>query len=485
MSHQVGRLPWVYPALCVLGILAFGLLSEKIPINEGLGYHADSWATRLRDLSDLLQGKASLNDLQHILPTLLIGLLFKAVHFVPNNKEIVATCAVFYTVCYAAIIYFWRALCAHLDIDARGELLGLCALVLNGTLKNNFFYPTMVYDGFFYALSMAMVYFWHRKNTLAQFGVILAALLTHQMALMTYAVLFAFPAQETPADQARPRRSARADLWLTAALVLATVLVMTQADLHVFRYMNYRKLTGNPFMALSIFIAGCYLALAFYPIVRRGPVALALRAVTANTALRLGAVGVAYVAVNLLLKRLAAPGEQLFTLAEALVYFVWLPAFDAPGLFLITKLTNFGPLVILLAWRWRQAADLAARLGPGGLLTLIVIVYRCFDTEFRHLPDAWAFMVPLAVLACQDMLDQNRMLFFVFISCLLSKVWMPYGLNHPDWYFWNYGSFTSTETGYAIQLLAAVLCLLFFLIVFRFPPETDRKTAAMHTGDAV
>lgn len=462
-----------YPALVFMFLLCYGVFSEKIPINGGLGYHASSWAERVAHPEDVLQGKASLYELQHMLPAFLLGMVFKLTHLPASPRNIVAACAALSAICSLLALLFWRSICKTLSIGPAGEVLGACALCLNGMTKNVLFYPTMTYDAAFFALAAGMVRYWLTGGFVGQCVVFVLSQLVNPLAMLTSLPLMMFPvSRDTP--PCRPL-SWRWAAPLTAAITAAFFVMMLMADINAFRQLNYRKISGNPFAWASIAVALAYCVLAVYPLVRTNPVRCVLQALNRRSLFRLGVAAILLLGVGHALRHLSNGAMNDWSLTQVLRYFLWLPVFDLPGYFLINKLVSFGPICLLAAFRWRAVVEGMASFGAGGIVALGISLLRCLDSEFRHLADIFVLMTPFVVLAWHRDLDAKRLTAFGLASLVFSKFWLPMAKDFPEYYFWGYGSLYSSTTGYLWQAAASLILLAVFWPLFG---RSDRRTAA-------
>ena len=273
-----------------------------------------------------------------------------------------------------------------------------------------------------------------------------------------------------PALRRDPKAGALPAAWaalLAAAVTLAFFVVMLQADLDAFRLINYRKITGNPLAWASIAVALAYCALAAYPLLKINPFSCALKALDRASLARLAVTAALVLGVGAALRHLSNGVASDWSLTQVLRYFLWLPAFDLPGYFLINKLVSFGPVCVLAAFRWRAVVNAAASFGAGGIVALGISLVRCLDSEFRHLADVFALLVPFVVLAWRDDMNAKRLVVFLLASLVFSKFWLPMAKDFPEYYFWSYGSFFSSTAGYIWQTAASLVLVAVLWPVFR------------------
>lgn len=465
-----------YPYLVFALLLLYGLCSEKIPLNEGLGWHNTEVAARVTDISPLWKGELPAYTFKHILPVVTLHYIFKVFGMQPLAKEIVPACIVLNCVCIFGMLLLWKRIVARLDITWPGELAGAMALTLNGMVKFLMFYPSMVYDGPVYFCGMLICWLWLNSRQLLLFLLAVLGLVINELVVISSLILFIFPCPSAAVTIPAERRLSP---WLTGTLLTLFAIgygaFMASIDLTHFTMVNCTKMTGNDLMYLSIFVVMFYLVVALTDVFQAAPGLVPRR--LGPVVWRAVAGLIVFAGGNKLIFALSSGFVHPMSVFPAMLYYyVGNATYDAPGYFFVIKLVSFGPLVVLAALYWRRFVDTVIRFGPGLALMLVAGVFRALETESRHYLEIFPLLMPFIVLACQPYLTNRRLLYFFLVSILFSKLWAPLALDFPEYYFWGFGSFFSSFRGYLVQLVATLFCVLFTCLVFR-DETTDRGPA--------
>lgn len=447
-----------YKYVYVVLLLLFSFASEKIPVQDGLGFHADQFASRVADFSVYFDKQATRDELHHAFPVVVLGVALKLLQLDSTNKNILMLCIVFSVVCSFFVLVYWGMICRTCNIGALGEVFGAIAISVNAFMKHIVFYPSMIYDIFFMLISFAFIHAWIARRKAVQTIFVGMAMVSHPLALTTFLPLYLFP------SGLNPRRheysvSPGTSLLFASALFFAVVFYMHMSDISVFRMMNIRKIDDGAWSVVSLVCAAGFTAVASYRLFLCNLARDVLDQFDCGLLLR--AIGIAslIVLINMALGVVSKGVVDVHPLSgfNIVNYFFWLPVYDLPLNFLFNKVSCFGPIVVVAMFYWGRILRVASSFGAGILLVFAVSVFRCLDTEMRHMQDVFACLLPFVVLAVQPMLSASRLLIFFVISFAVSRLWMSFNGDFPRYYFWNYGSFFSDEYGYYINVV--VFCV--------------------------
>jgi hypothetical protein len=501
-SRLNGGLTLLAIVLALVGLIE----ADRLGWNSGLGYDGTVYASVAVDFPGTLAGhkvveppgggpdttpthvtppKGVLDGyyVKRILPSGLVYATDRALGLRPSPHTLVRVFAWWTVLMVGLAALLWCMTADHLGFGLEQKLLGWMALILNfAALKASAWSPITT-DIFAYAEGAALLYFWTRSRRLGLVLTTIAGAFTWPTILLAGAILIAFPGPWRPsAAPVRGHATARWTIGVGALLgVVTTVLIVKWRS---------AVMTGAPFSATTLHdlapwgshlfgvgavLAGifvCWAACAFLP----GLVQLA--PVRAPVTPAVG-VAVAVVAVVLIAQHVLA--RQPALLSETALFKESLPFSAAfPGLFAVTLIGYYGPLLVLGAWRWRSLRDTLTAWGPGAALMVAGVVATALLVEARKALPLYPLVIPLMVLALGEL--RGRWLFlagFATVSLAGSRIWFHIGYfpftggaalrSFPaEGFFMATGIWTSWQM-YLAQLGAIVLGGAILVALFRRP----------------
>lgn len=156
-------------------------------------------------------------------------------------------------------------------------------------------------------------------------------------------------------------------------------------------------------------------------------------------------------------------------------------AFAYPAVFLVAHVIYFGPVTLLVVWKWRDILGVMRdRLGLLGMVLVFSFLPWSISSESRAIINYFPLaVVGLAITVEERLLTRRNLFLFGAVSLVSSKFWFP--LNHrmfekyvpfevtiPNFqrYFMNFGVFFTNKT-YAINLAVAVCLGIAMAAIFR------------------
>jgi len=149
----------------------------------------------------------------------------------------------------------------------------------------------------------------------------------------------------------------------------------------------------------------------------------------------------------------------------------------------------FGPVFLVALLHWRRVAAWAARLGPGAVFALGLLVAFAAGSQSRQ----WNHLVPLLVIATLVVTNERwtapRAVGFALLTLAWSKVWLTIGYDRPlkfhefpnQRYFMNLGPYAS-DTMYIVHLGAALITAVALVLLLRAAGTSTRTSGSATAG---
>jgi hypothetical protein len=334
---------------------------------------------------------------------------------------------------FALIAWCWCGIARELDISSRGKWLGVVGFFSNWlSLKYIFFLPVLT-DFAAYALEVLMLYCYLRRATTCLYGVTLLGAFTWPLCLPVGALLLVFPRREAGQKEDKvPRRYGH--LVCGSLLTLAVLMGLRSNMLIYFRLENMDRFCGvighieaEPIRFagwLSLGLCGIYLWWGSCQLLnsdRFFSFAYLLKPSRLRTA---GMVLLFWAAVKVVQHYCSIPDPT----ATNLIGFMKQTAYNAvakPGVFLVTHVAFYGPLILLALFLWKPISRLVNDQSPGLALALLMGLLLSLNSQSRFIVNLVAMLIPFIVKATDALAWDLRQYGFLGVLCLLgSKVWL-------------------------------------------------------------
>jgi hypothetical protein len=411
-------------------ILLYGLAAirfgELIPVRHGLGWDGAVYARITADFRhEVFEERLDGYRIQRVLPCAIVhyGLLAAGL----STKEDANVIRGFQVLNLALLVlgvYLWDSIAAMQRLGRRGRWLGFVSLFGSyAVLKMTFYYPVLT-DTAALVIGMAMVHAYLAEKPLFLWLLAVAGAFIWPTTLYMAVPLLVFPHEAAPpAGGVRP---------LPLALYAAPAVVVAAAILY-YHYVRGRLVenvapTWEATVPLAVACVLVYLAAAFRWLVDREVVERLLRPLR-ETTLRAVLLAVAAVAVVKAITHfwlVPLPGGDVQP-SQAMKT-EWLLSIAKPGIFLVSHVVYFGPIVLAAVAFWPRVAAVLRSWGLGPVLAALVGLMLSVTSESRHL---LAF-VPLLFIATVQALEAVRLpkglaSAFVVATLVLSRFWLPLG----------------------------------------------------------
>lgn len=406
--------------LVLLACLAY---RELIPTGGGLG--ADGltygrWVMTWR--MEQLWTELSPYRIQRTLPFIAVHYGMRALGVELNPTNVIHTFTAINVACITAAVYLWCRTATHLDLGTRQKWIGFALLVLSySSTKFTAYYPVLT-DRPALLLGSLLLWAYVERRAIVIAVATLVSGFTWPVLAILGAILFAFPRPlhgDAPPQRAMPG-------WLPTGLAgLAAFAVIPARAWSMMKPPTVPVEPLEAWMPLSLALAGLFLYLGLRPLLAsptlwgcqwrrhllapRPWIALALAITPTLIAAWLGS------------GRASSLGGARY--AQSIAYF----ATAQPGVFALAHVLTFGPLLILIPWRWSRMSQQIITLGPGFTLVIAATIIQALDSESRHLVHAlpWVALV-LAATVGNRPLGATAWTTLLVATAILTRVWMRY-----------------------------------------------------------
>lgn len=444
--------------------LAQAFYSEKIPVNNGLGWDGTIYAEMAKNFytAVFVEGVPDLR-LQKMLPSAVVHYSCRLTGVHLSDRNIIKAFSILDAVLLALSAYLWCRIGVVLGISLGGKGLGLVALFCNyGLLKHAFYYPVLP-DMAGFCLGILLLYAYLTRQSWLLYLATLISCFSWPAGLVTGAFMILFPREQEVDDHPQPHRYS---MHLILAVLLAAGLVWQARSLV---RSGYRLQYGadQPIVALlklSYLVCFVYVTAVVAALLNWDKL---FRVSYLVQRLRHPGfyVGLAFLVLTAKLPSLLSNGEPVS--GNNLLNIFIFESIAKPGVFLIAHINYFGPILLLALFLWRPVCRLIHQHGVGLTLSLTFAAINCIDTESRHLISYFPLLVPFVVKAI-DRLDWQRTPYIIFAVCslLMSKIWLTINPLPADqlflefpWqlYFMSVGPWMSGQM-YLAQGAAVIVC---------------------------
>lgn len=478
--------------LCLLTLLIGILLtifSERIPIDQGLGYDGMEYGQWAMHFDQVVRGEIPVTPYRvvRILPSAVAWsvMTILGVNKIPEN--VIRFFQIYNLMLLSLGAFAWGCVADAIKLRQQGKVLGYLGLFCNYlVLKYNFYYPVLT-DVTGYVGILCIIWAYLKNRPILLFLSTLAGSFSWPTICIYGGLLLVFPRQNKPLGVTRSS-IARAPVLIVALLYL---------------YFSLRPgVVTPPYHPLSVAIVCLYLGGAAWFLFSDSWYLSLKHLFGSCSIIRLG-LGLAGAVVYIAGKGLAAdqPPDSFFGLSTLDMFAVYVRGICVPlstrlpGEFLVAHVLYFGPMLLLTACLTRQAAAEAGRFGFGYLLCVAAACLHGIMPLSRQVLAGYPFIVIVTVLTLERYeLNKAFVVCFTFVSLFVSKVWLlvnseadpkTAGTIHDKAFAWAPGfSFDRfiSSTGrwmsadwYAVQ--AAFLLGLFILYYWYFHAPTASKSS--------
>jgi len=471
----------------IVGFVQF-LVGERITSNDGLGFDGDGLALIVQNFPTLVFVKGlDTYYLQRTLPLGIIHYTFGVFHISFTNENIIRGFQIYNLALIVLVAHVWGQITDIMKFSVQGKWLAFVGLFVNfAILKFYFYYPVLI-DQSAFALGALMLYFFLKSKP---WGVLIVSILgafTWPTMLNLGLLLFIFRQPDTAGLTDYHPMPVKRELIVFIALFICHFGVLAFVNLLFFEGSTAqldKKDISVVTLPLSIVVSLSsvfFLAKTFFNDNRLFDIKWMLNTLDRKN---LSIAAIVLIVVRIAIGYVGVPGglgDSTVALLNNLLKF----SIARPGVFLVSHVVFFGPLVLLALLLWKPFCQLIQQYGPG--LTLFFFVSLMFgiaNSESRHLINILPFWVVFTVKVSEKLSWRAFHYWLIFITCFLfSKIWLlinvePLTGNFTDfpwqYYFMNFGPWMSAQM-YVAQ--GSVILMIGILYYFLLPLGRPTKNA--------
>jgi hypothetical protein len=460
--------------LAALLIATIGFLaSEKIGLNDGLGWDGAIYAGWVGDFPGALREGIDAYRIQRVFPAALAHYVLHIFESEISTRHVIRAFGALNILCTVLVALLWCRIARELEISDAGKWLGFAGLIFSFAMTKYASFNPVLTDTTAMAISTAMCYCYLRRWQFRMLAVITLGAFTWPTLIYIGAVLVLFPRRPELDVQVGPApRNANlalaglvtfyVGLWTIYVLrdikgpvfgflgPIEAVVPLSVCVLLVYLYFGLQELLNNArlFQPAQYFTPGNGLAVLALVVVIVG-----IKAVQAEASVRPGYMGL-----------------------KTYLLLIGIEPVAKPGVSIVAAVAFFGPLVIVAMFVWKPVCTLIHRHGLGLTLAVIIGLIHTIDSESRHFNYLIPLVVPMVVKAIEPMgWRRGQYGFIVSLAALSTKAWLSIKGNfndnvflYPDQlYSMHLGPFMSTEM-YVVHLAAVTMAALaIYLVCFQ------------------
>jgi len=426
---------------------------EFIPVNDGIGYDGVHYADFVVRIDEIVRnGELSNYYAQKILPSLIVRNAFRLFHIEASDANIVQAFIYLNISFMLGAALFWCRIAGLLNLNTAAFVIGSVGLFLSVPNAKMMYYLPVLTDSVAFFIGCGMVYASIRRSYVLLTVLSVVGYFAWQLSgLVGLALALSFllvPQQE------RPGLSAERLMVFAKSLIQPGFIVMTVAAFAVLasiaflslfpsgdaygRIMNrFRLLTNLPMLVLWL-MAILYLLYAIYLekfSVDLRPASLAV-AVAACLIIIFLPISIRSLIAN---PELPAPGLDSIssTINAALRGRVPVGKLLLP---LVSHTIWFGPVFLLLVFKWKSTVETCQKLGGPFVMALLIFVGFSIFAESRFNTLVWPFVVVAISVSVPGWNFTSRTVSSLCIlSFVYSRLWLRFNMDSwPDPYPYSY-----------------------------------------------
>lgn len=404
------------------------LSGDHLHVN-GIIFDASVYARLVRDLYGQLAAVGPYR-IQRILPSAILYYVFRLTHVSPTDSHIIAGFILLNTLSITLTGYFFSLIADHLSLSTSRKWLGFIFLFINFAILKHQVYSPILTDTVGYAVGMMMLYFYLARNIVGLLiSTVLGAFVWPTMLLQGVILLIGYRREEFGQSPSVNRATSKR----------AAVIISLLISLFALVFILYLRHTGfkvvlppfNSAFYISLAVVFLYVFWGMKPLLSTGEL-LNIKYLFSYIANRkfifiLVLVTLVVGLIKLSQHFLTSPQGFNYPITRHLSVTFWVSILY-PGVFYISHVIYFGPIIILLLFLWPDVCRLINQYGVGLSLCAICSFIMSLDSESRHMTNFMPMFVVFLAKATESLRwDWKHYSLLGVISLLMSKVWLTIG----------------------------------------------------------
>jgi hypothetical protein len=475
-------------AALILALACFWL-GERVTVNDGLGWDGVIYAGWAKDFhEEVFVKRVEPYYMQRILPSAVVHYAMRGLQISMTDDNIIRAFGFLNVVLITLMAWLWCGIAGVLAISPGGRWLGLVGFFVNYIILKHTFFCPITTDMAAYAIGAAMLFCYLTGRTAGLVAVLLAGAFVWPSSVYVGALLLVFP-RESDDVQNMPASLRGAPWRLNVILAgLGTALALV-GILYVVRKPPTAALLVDPIylepiagvVYLSLAVALLYLFLGAAALLDCDRLFAWRWLVTRRRAAAGFLVLLLLLGVRLL--QYEWSNKQVGLGVQTLLPQTAFAAVAKPGVFLVTHVAYYGPMVLLTMWLWRPVCRLLHQYGVGLALAVLAGLVLSLNSQSRFTINIFALLIPFVVKATDDLhWDLRQYAFFASLSVVFSKVWLTINrgpfhgnlLEFPDQLlFMSHGPWISTSMYLAQGAAIVVGGFLLYKVCLSTPRQME------------
>lgn len=429
---------------------------EHVLTHNGLGQDGMEYADIARDFPNfLLNHELSQYRFQRILPSgIVYAMAWLSQISLAPPQNVVLLFSIYNLILLLLAVGLWYQIANKLQWTPAIRLISFAGLFLNFAIfKVALFNPVLTDPSAFFVGMLLVYYFLEDKYIKLLLATFFGAFIFPTF-LVLGLLLFTFPLQQfTSTHELQYSR---------LSIVIANIMGLIAATAAILLYLSYGPTNKTlPFWdsplglvlgAVGLFL---YVVIGSIPLLNmKFKIKKYLHPIRITTA----------ISIFLLLKIFIffmSNGTAGDLSTDTFVKAIFIRALAFPVIFFVSHVIYFGPIILLIAFFWKEFVTLIQTRGLGVIGATVLIFLLSLNSESRQLINFFPFIIIMFIEMIKHQKFSNRFLAtFILLSVFISKIWMLCNstLAFPPHYRWtamSFGPWMSAQM-YVINCFAVI-----------------------------
>lgn len=473
------------------------LFWRTYPEKNGIGYDGQAYASiAARFPSIVFDHQISLYSIQRILPSGIIYYTLRLFHLSATQEQMPFIFSIYNTIILALGVYFWHKIANFLQWNGAVRLLSFCGLFLNyAILKMNTYDPVLT-DTSAFICGLGMLYFYLLNKKYGLLLSIIAGTFIFPTLMFIGLLLFIFlntDEKKSYAFSENNPRSSTIIALISALLITISVwtIYLKIGEQDMFALGRYSRF---PVLYISLLAVFTYFFLMLRPICENFKETI-IKTVRQVFSYRLFIAICLAVLLKILLFFLSSKATGALT-STLFFELISIRALAYPGIFLVSNIIYYGPVVCLIICFWREIINyLKRRMDLGLFIVTTFYALILINTEARQSIN----FLPIGVIVVSQILNTKTIpssfvFSFIALDLLLSRFWLPLShgweslLTNPpqitltfpmQWFFMSHGPWMS-HTMYLVFLPISITTLILIRLSMRRLTMAEDKNKRLY-----
>ncbi len=403
--------------------IGYYFLGERIALNNGFGWDGVIYGAYAQNFWALLHHTNDIYHINRILPSFIIYCLLKLFHFNTQSPMIIVGAFIlFNSFLFILCAILWFKICDYKKWTTNIYWFGFISLFINYMyLKHNFYDPVLT-DTAALFLGMLSLFVYIQKKYLLLAITLIPAYFTWPISLVLLAPLLLFT---HPVIINKPINRTEIISSLLVSMIFIFVCIYLTYILDNTKIVSNSVNIYYPLLPLSILLASLFI----YIVSVNSRLFISLKQF-----LNINKRNLLYFICSSIISLLIytwlkfhlphyTTDKSIFTIRDLLSVCI-LGAIAKPGLFFISHLAFWGPVVILIIYYLKKIMQISLQEGFGVMLFMMATAVLALNSQTRQIDFNFPFIVYLLCLTIPPrILTQRSLLIYLFTSLIISKVY--------------------------------------------------------------